>query len=96
MLLSIALIVVVVLLAVALLPIKKREPDVARQSLPTTLLPSLPLPPLRQSSLRQQQLDEESAAVANEYQRRADAEWLEEIRTKASKLLSDSKATRES
>ncbi len=53
-------------------------------------------PPIRQSSLRQQQLDEESAAVGNEYQRRADAEWLEEIRTKASKLLSTSKATRES
>ncbi len=43
--------------------------------------------PTRQTTLRQQQVSEEATAIASEYQRRADAVWLDEVRTKASKLL---------
>jgi hypothetical protein len=97
MLLSIALIVVVVLLAVALWPLKNREPaqlqaDQLRQASPVAFLTPEPASSARQTTLRQQQLDEEATAVASEYQRRADAVWLEEVRTKASKLLSTTKA----
>ena len=87
MLLTIAVIVVVVLLAVALLPVRKREPEQLRQASPVAFLTSEPAQPVRQTTLRQQQLDEEANAVASEYQRRADAVWLDEVRTKASKLL---------
>ena len=96
MLLTIAVIVVVVLLAVALLPVKKREPEQLRQASPVAFLTPEPIQPARQTTLRQQQLDEESTAVASEYQRRADAVWLDEVRTKASKLLGNSKAKVES
>jgi len=89
MLLSIAIIVVVVLLAVALLPVKKRDLEQLRQASPVAFLTSEPTQPARQTTLRQQQLDEEATAVASEYQRRADAVWLGEVRTKASKLLSE-------
>ena len=88
MLITIAIIVVVVLLAVAVLPIKKREPDHLKQASPVAFLTSEPSQPVRQTTLRQQQLDEEATAVASEYQRRADAVWLDEVRGKASKLLS--------
>lgn len=87
MLLTIAVIVVVVLLAVALLPVRKREPEQLRQASPVAFLTPEPAQPVRQTTLRHQQLDEEADAVASEYQRRADAVWLDEIRTKASKLL---------
>jgi hypothetical protein len=87
MLLSIAIIVVVVLLAVALLPVKKREPEQLRQASPVAFLTPETPQSTRQSTLRQQQLDEESSAIASEYQRRADAVWLDEVRGKASKLL---------
>ena len=89
MLLSIAIIVVVVLLAVALLPVKKRDLEQLRQASPVAFLTTAPTQPARQTTLRQQQLDEEATAVASEYQRRADAVWLGEVRTKASKLLSE-------
>jgi hypothetical protein len=88
MLLTIAVIVVVVLLAVALLPIKKREPEQLRQASSVAFLNPEPAQPVRQTTLRQQQLDEEATAIASEYQLRADAVWLDEVRTKASKLLS--------
>lgn len=91
MLLSIAIIVVVILLAVALLPIKRPQIDLKQASPVGFLTPE----PTRQSTLRQQQLDEEAGAVASEYQRRADAVWLEEIRTKASKLLGAAKGKSE-
>lgn len=87
MLFAIAVIVVVVLLAVALLPVKKREPEQLKQASPVAFLTPEPAQPVRQTTLRQQQLDEEANAVASEYQRRADAVWLDEVRTKASKLL---------
>ena len=96
MLLTIAIIVVVVLLAVALLPMKKREPEQLRQASPVAFLNPEPAQPVRQTTLRQQQLDEEANAVASEYQRRADAVWLDEVRTKASKLLGNTKAKAES
>ena len=88
MLITIAIIVVVVLLAVALLPMKKREPEQLRQASPVSFLTPEPSQPVRQTTLRQQQLDEEATAVVSEYQRRADAVWLDEVRGKASKLLS--------
>ncbi|HRX79011.1 MAG TPA: hypothetical protein P5307_08105 [Pirellulaceae bacterium] len=96
MLLAIAIIVVVVLLAVALLPVKKREPEQLKQASPVAFLTPEPAQPVRQTTLRQQQLDEEANAVASEYQRRADAVWLDEVRTKASKLLGNTKAKAES
>ena len=96
MLLAIAIIVVVVLLAVALLPVKKREPEQLKQASPVAFLNPEPAQPVRQTTLRQQQLDEEANAVASEYQRRADAVWLDEVRRKASKLLGNTKAKAES
>lgn len=96
MLLAIAIIVVVVLLAVALIPVKKREPEQLKQASPVAFLTPEPAQPARQTTLRQQQLDEEANAVASEYQRRADAVWLDEVRTKASKLLGNTKAKAES
>ncbi|AMV31640.1 hypothetical protein VN12_05935 [Pirellula sp. SH-Sr6A] len=96
MLLAIAVIVVVVLLAVALIPVKKREPEQLKQASPVAFLTPEPAQPVRQTTLRQQQLDEEANAVASEYQRRADAVWLDEVRTKASKLLGNTKAKAES
>jgi hypothetical protein len=51
-----------------------------------------PTQSVRSTTLRQQQLDEEAVALASEYQRRADAVWHEELRTKASKLLGSSKS----
>jgi len=96
MLLAIAVIVVVVLLAVALLPVKKREAEQLKQASPVAFLTPEPAQPVRQTTLRQQQLDEEANAVASEYQRRADAVWLDEVRTKASKLLGNTKAKAES
>jgi hypothetical protein len=96
MLLAIAIIVVVVLLAVALIPVKKREPEQLKQASPVAFLTPEPAQPVRQTTLRQQQLDEEANAVASEYQRRADAVWLDEVRTKASKLLGNTKAKNES
>jgi hypothetical protein len=96
MLLAIAIIVVVVLLAVALIPVKRREPEQLKQASPVAFLTPEPAQPVRQTTLRQQQLDEEANAVASEYQRRADAVWLDEVRTKASKLLGNTKAKAES
>jgi hypothetical protein len=96
MLLAIAIIVVVVLLAVALIPVKRREPEQLKQASPVAFLTPESAHPVRQTTLRQQQLDEEANAVASEYQRRADAVWLDEVRTKASKLLGNTKAKAES
>ena len=91
MLIAIAVILVVVLLALALLPPKRREPEL-RQAPPQSFLNLEPTQPVRSTTLRQQQLDEEAVELASEYQRRADAVWHEELRTKASKLLGSSKS----
>ena len=95
MLLPIAIILVIVLLVVALLPVKNREPVQLKQASPVPFLTPEAARPVRQTTLRQQQLDEEANAVASEYQRRADAVWLDEVRTKASKLLGNTKAKAE-
>lgn len=95
MLLPIAIILVVVLLVVAFFPVKDREPVQLKQASPVPFLTPEPARPVRQTTLRQQQLDEEANAVASEYQRRADAVWLDEVRTKASKLLGNTKAKAE-
>ncbi len=50
MLLTIAIIVVVVLLAVALLPMKKREPEQLRQASPVAFLTPEPAQPVRQTT----------------------------------------------
>ena len=70
MILGIATVVVLVLVAVALLPARKRDQDGGNASL---------LQPLsRPTNVRQQQLTEEAEAIADEYQRRADEAWREE------------------
>ena len=89
MILGIAAIIVVVLVALALLPVRKRDPDIRQSLLP-------PLPPAQsplETNLRQQQLREEAAAIADEYQRRADEVWLEEVKGKATGLLGTPKRT---
>ena len=87
MLLTIAIIVVIVLLAVALLPSKKRDPEQLKQASPVAYITPESKQLARETTLRQQQVDEEATAIASEYQRRADAVWLDEVRTKAAKLL---------
>lgn len=85
MLLSVAIIVVLVLLAVAVFPAKpreQREPAVKQSS---DLFQSAGL--ASATSLREQQLREESEAIATEYRKRADEVWLGEIREKATTLL---------
>ena len=78
MILGIATVVVLVLVAVALLPARKRDQD------GSTLL----LGPLsRPTNVRQQQLTEEAEAIADEYQRRADEAWRDELGEKAADLL---------
>ena len=86
MILGIAAIIVVVLVALALLPVRKRDPDVRQSLLPPAQSPL-------ETNLRQQQLREEAAAIADEYQRRADEVWLEEVKGKATGLLGTPKRT---
>ncbi|QDV85473.1 hypothetical protein [Planctomycetes bacterium TBK1r] len=91
MFLGIATVVVLVLLAVLVLPSKKRDADTKQTS--NTILPFQS--PERSQNLREQQVQEEAEAIASEYQRRADEAWLEELSVKASALLkSPAKATR--
>ncbi len=95
MLISIAIVLVVVLLAVALLPTRKPEPQLKQSLASQSILPLVSSTPEPTRTLRQQQLDEEAAALSSEYQRRADEVWLDELRTKASSLLApDKKATK--
>ena len=83
MILGIATAVVLVLVAIAILPAKKRDRD-ANHSSPV-------INPFytqeRQANLREQQLQEESEAIASEYQRRSNEAWLDELSDKASTLL---------
>ncbi len=88
MVLVAALVVVVVLFVVALFPSKKR--DGQTQSVdPSRLFQSHPA---RTATLREQQLEEEAAAIASEYQQRANAVWLSELRAKGTKLLGGAKS----
>ena len=90
MILTIVMIVVLALLAIAVLPSRKRdvvsEPAV-KQSAGLFQTQSQPL----SVSLRDQQLREESDAIATEFRRRADEVWLAEIRQKATSLLGPTK-----
>lgn len=83
MTLGIAIIVVLVLIAVALLPPKKRDRDVNQSSPVINPFQTQE----RQANLREQQLQEESEAIASEYQRRSNEAWLDELSDKASTLL---------
>lgn len=85
MILGIAAAAVAVLLVIALLPTKKRDETLGQ--LKQSSAPPTPI------NLRTQQLDEEASAIAEEYRRRADEVWLEEMRTKASTLLGPPKRT---
>ncbi len=80
---GIATVVVLLLIAVALLPSKKRDRDTNQAN--TVLNPFQT--PERQANLREQQLQEESDAIASEYQRRSNEAWLDELSDKASTLL---------
>ena len=88
MILGIATIVVLVLLAIAFLPVRRRENELKQSASPVNLFQSEPSRPI---NLREQQVQEEASAISAEYQRRADEVWLEEIRTKASTLLAPEK-----
>ena len=83
MILGIATVVVLVLIAVALLPSKKRDRDTNQSS--SVINPFQTQE--RQVNLREQQLQEESEAIASEYQRRSNEAWLDELSDKASALL---------
>jgi hypothetical protein len=80
---GIATVVVLLLIAVALLPSKKRDKDNAQSTSVINPFRS----PAQPINLREQQLQEESEAIANEYQRRANELWLDELSEKASTLL---------
>ena len=82
MLLGIATVVVLVLLAIALLPVRK-----AGDLKPTNPLSMIQPEQARPVSLREQHVQEEASAIAAEYHRRADEVWLDEIRSKAALLL---------
>ena len=91
MILGITTVVVLVLLAVALFPSKKRDGDRKPSGNTPFQLPT------RSINLREQQLQEEADAIASEYRRRADEEWLSEVNAKAAALLKPSvKSTRSS
>ena len=83
MILGIATVVVLVLIAVALLPSKKRDRDANQSS--SVINPFQTQE--RQVNLREQQLQEESEAIASEYQRRSNEAWLDDLSDKASTLL---------
>lgn len=86
MFLGIAAVVVLILLIVALLPTRKRDAD-ARPTIYQPLSPLIQSQPRFEISLREQQLREEATAVADEYKRRADEVWLDEVKVKATGLL---------
>ncbi len=79
---GIATVVVLLLIAVALLPSKKRDSN-------STTGPTLnPFEGFNRSiNLREQQLREESEAIASEYKRRSNEAWLDDVSIKASELL---------
>ena len=93
MILGFATVAVLVLLAIAVLPVRRRDGD-ARQSIHPATTFSLPTPsstPTRATSLREQQVTEEATAIAAEYQRKSDRAWLDELSTKAALLLTPEK-----
>lgn len=79
MILGIATVVVLVLVAVALWPTKRHDRDGSNNNFIQ--------PFVRPINFRQQQLNEEAEAIADEYQRRANDAWREELGEKAASLL---------
>ena len=79
MILGIATVVVLVLVALAILPAKKRDRDASTPNFVQSFT--------RPANFRQQQLSEEAEAIADEYQRRADEAWREELGEKAAVLF---------
>lgn len=88
--LIIAIAVVLVLLAVAVFPNRRREPT-SEPTLKQSTGLFTPTPAFTQTNLREQQLREEADAIATEFRRRADEVWLAEVREKAATLLSPPK-----
>lgn len=84
MLLGIAIAVVVLLLFIALLPPKKREKLTEFQQAAVGVVRAESYPTI---NLRRQQLEEETEVIADEYRRRAEEVWLEEVRGKAAGLF---------
>ena len=76
MILGIATVVVLVLLAIALLPSKKRDKDASQAS---GVGQSISVAPRDRSIFANSNFKEEAEAIASEYQRRADEAWLEEL-----------------
>jgi hypothetical protein len=89
MILGIAAAVVGILLVVALIPAKKRDETIDRLKSSGEVNTSRS----QRLDLRTQQLEEEATAIADEYRRKADEVWLEELRAKASTLLGPPKRT---
>ncbi|MGV3483364.1 MAG: hypothetical protein ACO1RT_02970 [Planctomycetaceae bacterium] len=87
MILGIATVSVIVLLAIALLPVRTRDIGLRQSSEPTFQVPTVTRP----INLRQQQVQEEATAIASEYHRRADQIWLEELKAKAALMLTPEK-----
>ncbi|EMI41702.1 hypothetical protein RRSWK_05799 [Rhodopirellula sp. SWK7] len=79
LLLSVAVVAVAVFVVVLLIPPKpKRVVEVDSMAVP-----------MRSVSHRRQQIEEESTAIAMEYERRANEVWMAEVTAKAVDLLWD-------
>ena len=89
--LIIAIAVVLVLLAVAVFPNRRRREPTGEPTLKQSTGLFTPTPAITQTNLRDQQLREEADAIATEFRRRADEIWLAEVREKAATLLSPPK-----
>jgi hypothetical protein len=76
---GIVALIVIVLLALALLPVKPKQPFVRMGEQLLTTVPA--------RTLRQQHVDEEAIAISSEYRRLADEAWLADLRQKASTAL---------
>ncbi len=76
---GIVALIVIVLLAVALLPVKSK-PSIARFT--EQVVTAVPT-----RTLRQQHVEEEALAISSEYRRLADEAWLADLRQKASTAL---------
>ena len=76
---GIVALIVIVLLAVALLPVKSKQSVARFTEQVVTAGPT--------RTLRQQHVEEEALAISSEYRRLADEAWLADLRQKASTAL---------
>lgn len=81
----IALTIVLVLAAVAFATSGRTAGPSMREAMPQFMTEAPAA--VRRRSFRREQLDEEAAAIADEYSARADAEWRKELRAKAAAML---------